>query len=70
MKVQIRRGDKVVWHAGDETKTGHVLDSFLQSGGNTSLNSNMQSTASKNALLIEMNDGSKVLKLENEVMRG
>ncbi|RYD81295.1 MAG: hypothetical protein EOP53_06735 [Sphingobacteriales bacterium] len=67
---QIRRGDKVVWEAGSEIKMGQVVDTILQSGGNTSVNSNMHNASSRNALLIECADGSKVLKLENEVKRG
>lgn len=70
MEEQFKRGDKVIWQTGHDYKEGKVVDTYLQDGDNAAVPANMHHEASKNALLIELNDGSKVLKLENEVIRG
>lgn len=70
MGEQFKRGDKVMWQADGQTKAGQVIDTYLQNGAHITGHSNTYNTASRNALLIELSDGSKVLKLEDEVKRG
>ena len=70
MGEQFKRGDKVMWQADGQTRAGQVIDTYLQNGANATAHANTYNTASKNALLIELADGSKVLKLEDEVKRG
>ncbi|MGZ5304266.1 MAG: hypothetical protein ACXWDO_09160 [Bacteroidia bacterium] len=60
----------MIWQAGNDYTEGRIVDTYLQNGANAVANANMHNAASKNALLIELGDGSKVLKLENEVKRG
>jgi hypothetical protein len=69
MGEQFKRGDKVMWQADGQTKAGQVIDTYLQNSANLTSPISTYSTASKNALLIELTDGSKVLKLAEEVRR-
>ena len=69
MGEQFKRGDKVMWQADGQTKAGQVIDTYLQNSANLTSQISTYSTASKNALLIELTDGSKVLKLAEEVRR-
>ncbi len=70
MGERFKSGDRVIFQVGQEHKVGRVIDTYLQNGVNMSQHNNMYNTASRSALLIELNDGSKVLKLEDEVKRG
>jgi hypothetical protein len=69
MSRQINKGDQVVWQFGGDILVGRVVDCYHQ-------NTNMLDKISyharywphgNKALLVELEDGRKVLKLENEV---
>jgi hypothetical protein len=66
----INKGDKVCWSVGEQKVQGEVVDMYKHQIVSTqfALN-NQQATEVRKALLIALEDGRKVLKLENEVSR-
>lgn len=73
MKTVINKGDRVSWGLGDSMATGQVIDLYINNkldksdGDDMSTDRKVEKTA--RALLIEMEDGRKILKMEHEVMR-
>jgi hypothetical protein len=73
MKTVINKGDRVSWGLGDTLATGQVIDLYINNnlekinGEDITTDRKVEKTA--RALLIEMEDGRKILKMEHEVMR-
>lgn len=66
----INKGDKVCWNIGEQQVHGEVVDMYKHQIVKAQLDINRQhSTEIRKALLIALEDGRKVLKLENEVSR-
>lgn len=67
----IREGTKVKWSWGNGIAEGKVIETFTESVTKTLKGSSItrNGEANNKALLIEQDDGDKVLKLENEVDR-
>lgn len=67
----IRKGTKVKWKWGNAYATGEVKETYTEKVTKTINGSEITRDGDKDnkALFIEQKDGSKVLKLENEVER-
>lgn len=67
----IRTGTKVEWKWGNGTATGKVTETFTEKVTRTIKGSEVTRDGSDDdkALLIEQEDGGKVLKLQSEVKR-
>jgi len=67
----IRTGTKVKWKWGKGTAQGKVTETFKESTTRTIKGNKVTRNGSKEdkALLIEQEDGDRVLKLESEVER-
>jgi len=67
----IRKGTNVQWKWGSGTAEGKVIDTFTKSVTRTIKGNEVIRNGSDDdkALLIEQEDGGKVLKLESEVER-
>lgn len=67
----IRTGTKVEWKWGNGTATGKVTETFTKKVTRTIKGSEVTRDGSDDdkALLIEQEDGGKVLKLQSEVKR-
>ena len=67
----IKKGTEVSWKWGSGTATGKVAETFTEEITKTIKGSEITRKGSKEnkALLIEQEDGDKVLKLESEVKR-
>ena len=65
----IRKGSKVTWKWGSGTATGKVTETFSEEVTRTIKGNKVtrKGEAGNKALLIEQEDGDKVLKLESEV---
>lgn len=65
----IRKGSKVSWKWGNGTATGKVKESFSEEVTRTIKGNEVtrKGESGNKALLIEQEDGGKVLKLESEV---
>ena len=65
------KGDTVCWSIGEQKVRGQVVDTYKHQVRNTdnAYHINDSPAQIRNALLIELDDGRKVLKLENEVRR-
>lgn len=75
MYNHINKGDKVCWHIGEQQVRGQVVDMYkhkVTHSNNKIVFNNIDSHSPegiRHALLIELEDGRKVLKLEDEVTR-
>lgn len=71
MSGTINKGDKVRWAWGNVEVLGEVIDMYIPNRINIYGNSNTERLVEQGAkaLLIELEDGRKVLKLESEVRR-
>jgi hypothetical protein len=69
MKTSINKGDKVTWKWGDMRASGQVIDTYIHKSIKEIKDSDTIRHISDTAiaLLIELEDGRKVLKLEDEV---
>lgn len=67
----IRKGSEVKWKWGTGTATGKVIDTFTEKVTREIEGSEItrKGKTGDKALLIEQEDGSKVLKLESEIER-
>ena len=67
----IRKGTEVKWKWGNGTATGKVAETFTEEVSRTIDGNEVTRKGSDDnkALLIEQEDGGKVLKLESEVER-
>ncbi|NAZ37405.1 DUF2945 domain-containing protein [Rubellimicrobium sp. CFH 75288] len=67
----MRVGDRVRWNWGTGTAEGHVAERFERRVSRTLKGSRIVRNGSKDdpALLIEQEDGARVLKLSSEVER-
>ncbi|RXG15886.1 hypothetical protein DSM03_10371 [Leeuwenhoekiella aestuarii] len=65
----IREGSEVKWKWGNGTATGKVIESFSKEITRTIAGSKItrKGEEGNKALVIEQEDGSKILKLESEV---
>ena len=65
----IRKGSKVTWKWGNGTATGKVTETFSEEVTRTIKGNEVtrKGEPGNKALLIEQEDGDKVLKLESEV---
>jgi hypothetical protein len=70
MREIINIGDKVVWTIGSDFAEGEVIDAYHYKNGSTDAQTiTRQVEEGGRALLIQLTDGRKVLKLEVEVQR-
>jgi len=67
----IKEGSKVSWKWGNGTATGKVVESYTKEVTKTIKGSQItrKGEQGNKALLIEQEDGDKVLKLESEVTK-
>ncbi|UJF29505.1 DUF2945 domain-containing protein [Kaistella sp. 97-N-M2] len=67
----IKKGTKVKWNWGSGTATGKVIETYTESITKTIKGSTVTRNGEKGnkALLIEQEDGDKVLKSESEVTK-
>lgn len=67
----IKTGTKIEWKWGNGTATGKVIETFTDKVTKTIKGSEITRNGEKDnkALLVEQEDGGKVLKLESEVKK-
>lgn len=70
MRQTINVGDKVIWQIGNGLAEGEVIDAYQYKNENVDTQYiTRQVNEGSRALLIQLTDGRKVLKLEGEVKR-